>query len=550
MQIALAQINFIIGNFDYNVQRILETIRKAKKVNADLVIFSELAVTGYPPLDLLEHKSFVEKAIECVHQIATECDDIAAILGAPSFNPGESGKVLFNSAYFLCDGKIKSVHHKSLLPTYDIFDEYRYFEPNREFQVVEYKGKKIAITICEDLWDNPPVEYALGRSRLYTLSPMRELLKFQPDFIVNISASPFEYNKIEVKKSIFTGYAREARLPVFYVNQVGAHTDLIFDGGSMVISPQGIIVDTLRFFQEDFKVFLVEEVQKGSILSTISQKDPIEQMHDALVLGIRDYFAKTGLKSAILGLSGGIDSAVATVLAVEALGAENVKVLLMPSKFSSDHSVTDAEELAKRLNIVYHIIPIQPIVDSILNTLYPYFEGLPADVTEENIQARIRGVLLMAMSNKFGHVLLNTSNKSEIAVGYGTLYGDMNGGLSVLGDVYKTNVYRLAQYINRNVEIIPVHILTKAPSAELRPNQKDTDSLPPYEILDEVLYRYIEQQKSVETIVAEGFDKDLVERIIRMVNINEYKRYQTPPILKVTSKAFGHGRRMPIVARY
>lgn len=550
MQIALAQINFIIGNFDFNVERILETIRKAKKVNADLIIFSELAVTGYPPLDLLEHKSFVEEAIDCVHQIARECNDIAAIIGAPSFNPGESGKVLFNSAYFLCDGQVKSVHHKSLLPTYDIFDEYRYFEPNREFQVVEYKGKKIAITICEDLWDNPPVEYALGRSRLYTLSPMKELLKFQPDFIVNISASPFEFNKIEVKKSIFTGYARETRLPLFYVNQVGAHTDLIFDGGSMVISPHGTIVDTLRFFQEDFKVFLLEDVQKGAILSTFSQNDPIAQMHDALVLGIRDYFAKTGLKSAILGLSGGIDSAVATVLAVEALGAERVKVLLMPSKFSSDHSVNDAVELAKRLNIEYHIVPIQPIVDSTLNTLNPYFEGLPADVTEENIQARIRGVLLMAMSNKFGHVLLNTSNKSEIAVGYGTLYGDMNGGLSVLGDVYKTNVYRLAKYINRNSEVIPLHILTKAPSAELRPNQKDTDSLPPYEILDEVLFRYIEQQKSAESIVAEGFDADLVARTIRMVNTNEYKRYQTPPILKVTSKAFGHGRRMPIVARY
>lgn len=550
MQIALAQINFIIGNFEYNVHRILEAIRKAKKVNADLIVFSELAVTGYPPLDLLEHRRFVEKAIECVHQIARECDDIAAIVGAPSFNPSDSGKVLFNSAYFLCDGKVKSVHHKSLLPTYDIFDEYRYFEPNREFQIIEYKGKKIALTICEDLWDNPPVEYALGRSRLYTVSPMKELLKFHPDFIINISASPFEYNKIEVKKTIFTRYARETRLPLFYVNQVGAHTDLIFDGGSMVISPEGKIVDTLHFFREDFKVYLLEDVMKDTSVDFSFEQDEIEQMHDALVLGIRDYFAKTGLKSAILGLSGGIDSAVATVLAVEALGHEQVKVLLMPSKFSSEHSVTDAVELAKRLNIEYHIVPIQFIVDSFLTTLQPYFDGLPVDVTEENIQARVRGVLLMAMSNKFGHLLLNTSNKSEIAVGYGTLYGDMNGGLSVLGDVYKTNVYRLAQHINRNTELIPNNILTKAPSAELRPNQKDSDSLPPYEILDEVLFRYIEQQKSIEDIVSEGFHSEVVERIMRMVNANEYKRFQTPPILKVTSKAFGQGRRMPIVARY
>ncbi|MCX7985559.1 MAG: NAD+ synthase [Bacteroidales bacterium] len=550
MQIALAQINYIIGNFDYNVQKILEAIRKAKKVNVDLIIFSELSVCGYPPLDLLEHRSFVEKAINCVHKIASECDEIAAIVGAPSFNPNEKGKVLYNSAYFLAESKIKSVHHKSLLPTYDIFDEYRYFEPNEEFQVADFKGKKIAITICEDLWDNPPVEYALGRSRLYTLSPMKELLKQHPDLIVNISASPFEFNKIEIKKTIFTRYAQETKLPLFYVNQVGAHTDLIFDGGSMVISPKGRIVDTLNFFQEDFKVYHFEEVVKDTLSFNFPHKDDIEQMHDALILGIKDYFAKTGLKSAILGLSGGIDSAVATVLAAKALGNEHVKVLLMPSMFSSEHSVTDAKELAERLHIEYHIVPIQPIVDSILHTLNPLFKDLPPDVTEENIQARVRGLLLMAMSNKFGHILLNTSNKSEIAVGYGTLYGDMNGGLSVLGDVYKTNVYRLAHFINRDSEIIPINIITKAPSAELRPGQKDTDSLPPYELLDEILFRYIEQQKSLDEIIADGFEPQVVQKIFRMVNSNEYKRFQTPPILKVTSKAFGQGRKMPIVARY
>ncbi len=550
MHIALAQLNFIVGDFEYNTQKILEAIRRAKKVNADLIIFSELAVCGYPPLDLLEHQKFVEKSIENIELIANECDEIAAIVGGPAFNPNENGKTLYNTAYFLADKKIKGKFYKSLLPTYDIFDEYRYFEPNTEFHVEEYRGKKIAITICEDLWDNPPVVYALGRSRLYNISPMRELLKYNPDFIVNISASPFEFNKIEVKKAIFTRYARETHLPLFYVNQIGAHTDLIFDGGSMVVSPTGRIIDTLKFFEEDFKVYYLEDTRKDVVLGNLSVKSDIESLHDALVLGIKDYFEKMSLKSAILGLSGGIDSAVATVLAFKALGKENVKVLLMPSKYSSQHSVTDAVELAQRLDIEYHILPIQNIVNSIENSLELLFKNLPTDITEENIQARVRGLLLMAMSNKFGHILLNTSNKSEIAVGYGTLYGDMNGGLSVLGDVYKTNVYRLAHYINKDSEIIPKNIFEKAPSAELRPNQKDTDSLPPYEILDEILFRYIEQQKSMGEIISENFDAEIVQRIIKMVNQNEYKRYQTPPILKVTSKAFGLGRKMPIVARY
>jgi NAD+ synthase (glutamine-hydrolysing) len=550
MQITLAQLNYIIGNFEYNYTKIIEAINRAKKVNSDLIIFSELAICGYPPLDLLEHRSFVEKAIEYLNKIAEQCYDVAVIIGCPSFNPNSSGKVLYNSAYFIENGIIKEIFNKTLLPTYDIFDEYRYFESNTDFKVLKFKDKKIAITICEDLWDNPPVEYAIGRSMLYNISPMKELIKQNPDFIVNISASPFEFNKIEVKKSIFTRYAKETNLPLFYVNQVGAHTDLIFDGGSMVISPKGNIVDTLKFFNEDFKVYQLDEIINNSSPNNFAEKSNIELLHDALVLGIKDYFQKTGLKSAILGLSGGIDSAVATVLAVEALGAENVKVLMMPSKYSSDHSIADAKELAQNLFIEYKIISIQTVFDAILQTLSPVFAGMPEDITEENIQARIRGLFLMAMSNKFGHILLNTSNKSEIAVGYGTLYGDMSGGLSVLGDVYKIHVYQLAEYINRQTEIIPKNILLKPPSAELRPDQKDSDSLPPYEVLDEILFRFIEQQKSPESIIGEGYDEQTVRKVIKMVNSNEYKRFQTPPILKVTSKAFGYGRKMPIVAHY
>ncbi len=550
MRIALAQLNFIIGDFEYNYSKIVEAINKAKKVNADLIVFSELAVCGYPPHDLLEHKWFVEKSITYINKIAHHCDEVAAIIGGPSFNPDDEGKILFNSAYFLENGKIRSIHHKTLLPTYDIFDEYRYFEPNKSFELVQFKGKKLALTICEDLWDDPPPVYAFGRSKLYTVSPMKELMKLGPDLVINIAASPFAHNKIEIKKKIFTNYAAKLNLPIFYVNQVGANTDLIFDGGSMVIDSRGNIVDMLKFFHEDFRVYLLEDVQLGNVPANYTEKTEIEEIHDALVLGISDYFTKSKLKSAVLGLSGGIDSAVATVLAVEALGNENVVVLLMPSKYSSEHSVTDAIELAHHLNIKYHIVPIQSIVDQVRETLSPIFNNLPEDITEENIQARTRGMLLMAMSNKFGHILLNTSNKSEIAVGYGTLYGDMNGGLSVLGDTYKTIVYQLAHYINRYSEIIPANIIKKAPSAELRPDQKDSDSLPPYELLDKILFAYIEQQQSAEEIIAEGFDQQMVNQVIRMVNFNEYKRFQTPPILKVSSKSFGYGRRMPIVGRY
>jgi NAD+ synthase (glutamine-hydrolysing) len=548
MRVALAQLNFIIGNFEYNFNKIANAISSAKKDKADLIIFSELSVCGYPPHDLLEHKFFIDKTHEWVEKIALLCTDIAAIVGGPSLNEEPKGKILFNTAFFLANGKIESLHHKALLPTYDIFDEYRYFEPANDFRIVNYKEKKIAITICEDLWDDPPIENPFGRSRLYNVSPITELAKQKPDFIVNISASPFAYKKSVIKETIFTSHSKKLKLPLFYVNQVGAHTDLIFDGGSMVIGADGQVVKTLALFDEAYEVFDTENLNKTETLKP--EISEIEKIHNALVLGIRDYFNKTGLKKATLGLSGGIDSAVVLVLAASALGAENVRVMLMPSKYSSDHSVTDAVKLAQNLNVAYEITNIQSSVDAVKNSLNPIFKDLPEDITEENIQARVRGILLMALSNKFGNILLNTSNKSEIAVGYGTLYGDMNGGLSVLGDVYKTDVYNLASFINRMHEIIPVNIIEKAPSAELRPDQKDSDSLPDYEILDAILFNYIEMQKSAEEIIAEVFKATTVNRVLKMVNFNEYKRFQTPPILRISSKAFGMGRKMPIVARY
>jgi NAD+ synthase (glutamine-hydrolysing) len=468
------------------------------------------------------------------------------VIGCPVANPDIKGKNLLNAALFLSDGEISFRYYKALLPNYDVFDEYRYFEPGRKFDLPVYKGKKIALTVCEDLWDISP-------DPLYVLNPMDELAKSVPDFIINIAASPFHYDQAEIRKGVLVENARKYGIPLFYVNHVGAQTELLFDGGSLVVAPDGRIYDELQYFSEDYKVYELEEVIKGNPLFEAKGKNNFYQIsliHDALVMGIRNYFSKLGFSKAILGLSGGIDSAVTLVLAAKALGSENVWGVLMPSPFSSTHSVADAVQLAENLPCQYDIIPVNDSYESLLETLQPWFRDLPFNVAEENIQARIRGVILMALSNKFGHILLNTSNKSEAAVGYGTLYGDMNGGLSVLGDVYKTQVFKLARYINREREIIPENTIVKPPSAELRHDQKDSDSLPDYEILDKILYQYIELRKGPKDIIDQGFDEELVNRVLWMVNTNEYKRYQTPPILRVSSKAFGMGRRMPIVARY
>lgn len=554
MKIALAQLNYHIGNFENNTGKIISAIKKAKGGNVDVVVFAELAVCAYPPRDFLEFKDFIDKCQKSIDQIAKECTGIAAIVGGPSVNPRVEGKNLFNSAYFLAEGKIQSVHNKALLPNYDVFDEYRYFEHAKEFHVANYKGKKIAITICEDLWD-------IEEDLMYTINPMDILIDHKPDFMVNIAASPFSYYHVEKRIKVLAKNSSKYRLPLFYVNHVGAQTEIIFDGGSIVTDAKGEIIDELKYFDEDFKIYDTENLKSEiknpkSEIFNIPSSAPLDRLaisriHDALVLGIKDYFQKLGFKKAILGLSGGIDSAIVAVLAARALGEKNVQGILMPSKYSTDHSVKDAEILAKNIGCPYDIIPIKNIVDAYdKNLVEPFFQNLPFNVAEENLQARIRGNIVMGLSNKFGYILLNTSNKSELAVGYGTLYGDMCGGLAVLGDVYKTQIFRLAKYINKDKAIIPLNTITKPPSAELRPGQKDSDSLPEYDVLDAILYRYIELRQGPKELIAEGFDEALVNRALKLVNTNEFKRAQTPPILRVSPKAFGQGRRMPIVAKY
>lgn len=539
MKIALVQNNYHIGNFEQNTKKIIEGIRNALQQGAELAVFSELCITGYPPRDFLEFNDFLDQTEEAIQSIAKETQQIGVLIGAPTRNSSLVGKNLFNSAVYIYQGKVQQVVNKTLLPTYDVFDEYRYFEPNTEFNCITHKGKKIAVVICEDSWD-------IGEDPLYTINPLDQLINQAPEIIINLSASPFSYQQADGRKQMLKWNTDRYRLPMIYVNHVGAHTELIFDGGSMVYDSDGNLVTELKYFEEDFKIIDITQTKQLNA----EKRSDIQNIHDALVLGIRDYFQKLGFQKATLGLSGGIDSAVTAALATRALGKENVHGILMPSQYSSDHSVNDAEQLGINLGIKYDTIPIKEIYDVYETQLNPFFKSTLPDVTEENIQARIRGVLLMALSNKFKYVLLNTSNKSEAAVGYGTLYGDMCGGISVLGDVYKTQVYELAAYINKESEVIPENSIIKPPSAELRPGQKDSDSLPEYDILDKILYQYIEQRKGPKELVKMGFDESLVKRVLRLVNINEYKRAQTPPILRVSDKAFGMGRRMPIVGKY
>lgn len=552
MKIALAQLNYHIGDFKGNLARITRAVSVAEEKGARLVVFSELAICGYPPLDLLERKDFIDSCLSNIKILAGEINPGTGVLvGGPEPNPGSEGKMLYNSVFFLHGGEIRQVFRKSLLPTYDIFDEYRYFEPNREFDILEFMGKRLAVTICEDLWDEQPFDNEYARSRLYTTNPLEELVRFRPDAVINLAASPFSHRKMEAKQSIFTGKAKRYGLPVLYCNQAGAQTELIFEGGSMAVNPSGSVSGKLPFFREDYlMVDLDELIQSKPAPAAGEIPDRMGAMAGALICGIRDYFGKMGFRTATLGLSGGIDSAVTLALAAEALGPANIHVLLLPSQYSSGHSIDDSVEMANKLKVKYDILPIDPLFKQFRATLHPLFKNLPEDIAEENIQARIRGTLLMALSNKFGSILLNTSNKSETAVGYGTLYGDMSGGLSVLGDVYKTDVYLLARHMNSGKEVIPENIITKAPSAELRPDQKDTDSLPPYEELDQILEAYIEKQLPLDKLVEMGIEPALAARIIALVNRNEYKRYQTPPILRISSKAFGVGRRLPLVAKY
>ncbi|MEE4213845.1 MAG: NAD+ synthase [Bacteroidales bacterium] len=549
MRISLAQLNYHVGNFEKNSELITEAIGKAEEDGSDLIVFSELSLCGYPPLDLLERSDFVDKCYKYLDIIAGRCTKLAAIVGAPAINTNSRGKKLYNAAYLLADGKIKDRVYKGLLPTYDIYDEYRYFEPAGDFKIIELKGKKIALTICEDLWDEQSFENEFSSPRLYRVSPMNELAKFDPDLVINISASPFAYNKIESRKKIFTGKAARHGLPLFMVNQVGANTDLIFDGSSMVVGPGGNPVDIFPSFKEHQASYELADVireRDGKTQAT----DRIGMILSALVFGLEDYFRKMNFRSAVIGLSGGIDSAVCLCIATAALGPSNVKAILLPSMHSSKHSVDDAIELSKRLGVEYDIINIEKAYRAIGESLSEMMKDIPEDVTEENIQARVRSLLLMAISNKFGHILLNTSNKSETAVGYSTLYGDMAGSISLLGDVYKTDIYRLAEHINRKEEVIPLNIIKKEPSAELSPGQKDSDSLPTYDILDSILYQYIELQKPIPDIRGRAYDTALVKKVTDMVNQSEFKRYQAPPILRVSSKSFGPGRRMPLVGIY
>jgi NAD+ synthase (glutamine-hydrolysing) len=479
------------------------------------------------------------------------CDPVETLIDrSPTRNPTAAGKDLYNTAYFLYNGAILGTQHKALLPTYDIFDEYRYFEPATEFHTIEFKGKRIALSVCEDIWN------VGNENPLYTVCPLDEMMHEKPDLILNLSASPFDYAHAADRIQVVRANVQRYGIPLFYANQNGAQTDIIFDGGSLVMSPDGMVFDEMPYFEACLRVYDLEEVLRGG-RSQEQPKDKTKLIHDALITGIHDYFAKLGFKKAILGLSGGIDSAVTAVLAAKALGPQNVRVLLMPSQFSSEHSVNDARQLAQNLGIQYDLIPIQPMYEAFETALKHQFWAQPFNVTEENIQARVRGTLLMGMSNKFGHILLNTTNKSEMAVGYGTLYGDMCGGISVLGDLYKTEVYELARYLNETTPStsgpggpIPASSIEKPPSAELRPGQKDSDSLPPYDILDKLLFQYIERRQGPRELTAMGFEEALVKRVLRMVNINEFKREQAAPVLRVSSKGFGMGRRMPIVGKY
>lgn len=558
MKIYLAQQNYHIGNIESNTEKIICAINLAKEQGADIVLFSELSVCGYAPKDFLEFDDFISKCYKAIDEIKQHADTVAVLIGAPEKNPIKEGKDLFNAAFFLYEKEVKAVVHKTCLPNYDVFDEYRYFEPAYDWKVIPFKGKKLAVTICEDIWN-------LGDNPMYRICPMDELMKQQPDIMLNLSASPFDYTHDEDRKATIKANVLKYKLPLFYCNAVGSQTEVVFDGASLVFDKNANLCGQLPMFQSKLEGFELNDngIINASIIEPASrvpdkELNPlvldenlnIAMVHDALVMGIRDYFGKMGFTKATLGSSGGIDSAVTLALACTALGKENVKAILMPSQYSTGHSVSDAEQLSKNLGNAYDIVPIKNIYQSFLTELKPIYKDLPFDLAEENIQARTRGNLLMAIANKFGYILLNTSNKSELATGYGTLYGDMAGGLAVLGDCYKMQVYALAKYINRNEELIPQNILTKAPSAELRPGQKDADSLPDYSILDKILYQYIERRQGPNEIKTQGFDAALVDRVLKMVNINEYKRNQFCPIIRISPKAFGVGRRVPIVGKY
>ena len=542
MRIALLQLNPTIGDLQGNADIITKSVRQA---DADLVITSELSLLGYPPRDLLLHEHFISESWDVARTIASDLADAPPVLvGLAEPNQGEVGRPLFNSAALLRGGRVEHTFHKTLLPTYDVFDEDRYFEPAFEPQILDLGIARLGLSICEDIWNDRD----FWKRRRYHTDPIRELVKAGVEAVINLSSSPFTVGKQLHREAMLGSMALKYRIPLVYVNQVGGNDDLVFDGRSCAFDSDGRLIARGKAFQEDLIT-----VDMDGMSGTIAEDDftPEAEIWKALVLGTRDYVRKCGFKEVLLGLSGGVDSALTAAIASEALGPENVLGVLMPSPYSSKGSIEDAERLARNLGIRTLRIPITDIMASFDEQLRPAFSGHPRDVTEENIQARIRGNLLMALSNKFGSVLLTTGNKSELAVGYCTIYGDMSGGLAVISDVPKTMVYGIAKWLNstRSREIIPASTLTKAPSAELRPNQTDMDSLPPYDVLDEILHRYIEQHQSAEEITHGGYDASIVRQVLRLVKAAEFKRKQAAPGIKVTDRAFGSGWRMPVASR-
>jgi len=539
MKVFLCQLNPIVGALEYNFQKIIDGYKKGIELGVDLVVFPELFLIGYPPQDLVEKKEFRETVKKYIYEIASITNLTALLFGAITEDDDNVGTDIHNSAILCFDGKVQFIQHKTLIPNYDVFDEMRYFDSSKEVKVFEFKNEKLGISICEDIWNDADYWYR----RRYTKDPVNDLIKQGATILINISASPYSYGKLTNRKDMLSSLCRNDNLPLIYCCCVAAQTELIFDGGSMCFDKNGKLVKLGKSFEEDFILFDTE-ISYEEITTCESFFE--EEVYNALVFGLREYCTKEGFKNVVLGLSGGIDSALATCIAVEALGKENVKVLLLPSKYSSDGSIIDSIRLCDNLGIEYKQISIQQIVDISLNQFSE--SGLNHNsIAEENIQARIRGNLLMAYSNSYGNLLLSTGNKSELAVGYTTLYGDMCGGLSIIGDVYKTDVYRLSTYINREKEIIPKEIINKPPSAELKHNQKDQDTLPPYDILDRILRMYLEENKEEKEISELIGNAELTRRVLKMVDNNEFKRKQAPPVLRVSQKAFGYGRRYPIV---
>ena len=542
MKVALAQIDTTVGDIIGNEAKILEAYSRGVKAGVDLVMVPELAITGYPPRDLLLKSGFVAKNLEALERLARATAKVALLTGYVGRNEKPPGREFTNSVALLQGGKISASRVKTLLPTHDVFDEDRYFEPASQNQVLELNGGKVGLTICEDVWNDED----FWRDRRYRRNPATELAESGARVIFNVSASPWHLGKNKVRREMLSQLAAKSKAPVLYCNLVGGNDELVFDGASLVFNARGELLAEGKMFEEDF---IVVDLDKAAPIQHRPLPDE-EKVYKALVLGLRDYLHKCGFKSALLGLSGGIDSALTAVIAVEALGKENVRGVSLPSQFSSQGSLDDARILAQNLGIQYDVVPIQPMFLAAKEQLKGVFAGRSEDTTEENIQARLRGVVLMAMSNKFGSLLLTTGNKSELAVGYCTLYGDMCGGLAVISDVPKTMVYRISKWINREREIIPAASITKAPSAELRPNQTDQDSLPPYDVLDAILEAYVVECRSAAEMIKSGFDEQTVRRVVRLIDFNEYKRRQAAPGLKVTSKAFGVGRRIPIAQRY